>query len=92
MYINETELSPGPTFAQHLGAAGYAVGMFGKYLNLSPRSGEDTPEPWSTGPTNNYPVSAPSGVHTYFVSHCSSTLVIFEIQFSRSDLCVVYLC
>ena len=68
MYINETNLSPGPTFAEHLGAAGYAVGLFGKYLNLSPRSGSDSPEPWSTGPGNANPVAAPTGVHTYFVN------------------------
>ena len=68
MYINETQLSPGPTFAEHLGAAGFAVGIFGKYLNLSPRSGHDTPQPWSTGPANDNPVSAPTGVHTYFVN------------------------
>ena len=43
MYINETQLSPGPTFAEHLGAAGFAVGIFGKYLNLSPRSAHDAP-------------------------------------------------
>jgi len=37
MHINETALSPGPTFAAPLAAAGYNVGFFGKYLNLSPR-------------------------------------------------------
>ena len=37
MHINETLLDPAPTFAEHMGASGYAVGMFGKYLNLSPR-------------------------------------------------------
>ena len=68
MYVNETRLSPGPTFAEHLGAAGFSVGLFGKYLNLSPRSGDDKPEPWSTGPSNDNPVAAPSGVHTYFVN------------------------
>jgi N-acetylglucosamine-6-sulfatase len=68
MYINETRLSPGPTFAEHLGSAGFAVGIFGKYLNLSPRSAHDAPEPWSTGPNNINPVSAPTGVHTYFVN------------------------
>ena len=36
MHINETALSPGPTFAAPLAAAGYNVGFFGKYLNLSP--------------------------------------------------------
>ena len=79
MHINETMLSPGPTFAAHLartestgstgstegalrrrrhlqqpGAAAadhapYAVGFFGKYLNISPRQ-------------------APTGAHTYFVN------------------------
>ena len=37
MHINESALSPGPTFAAPLAAAGYNVGFFGKYLNLSPR-------------------------------------------------------
>ena len=35
--INQTLLCVGPTFAESLGRAGYAVGIFGKYLNLSPR-------------------------------------------------------
>ena len=37
MHINESALSPGPTFAAPLAAAGYNVGFFGKYLNISPR-------------------------------------------------------
>ena len=37
MHINVSALSPGPTFAEALGGAGYRVGFFGKYLNLSPR-------------------------------------------------------
>ena len=68
MYINETALSPGPTVFEHLGAAGWAVGVFGKYLNLSPRSGSTEPEPWSPGLDNSNPVRAPTGVHTYFVN------------------------
>eukprot|EP01047_Picozoa_sp_COSAG01_P002080 COSAG01_NODE_53_length_31352_cov_23.122452_2_plen_186_part_00 len=75
MYVNESRLSPGPTFAEHLGqpvaeggGGGYVVGVFGKYLNLSPRSGTDVPQPWSPGPGNSNPVQAPAGVHTYFVN------------------------
>ena len=36
MHINETLLSPGPTIAEPLAAAGYSVAFFGKYLNISP--------------------------------------------------------
>jgi len=68
MYINETALSPGPTVFEHLGGAGYAVGVFGKYLNLSPRSASNMPEPWSPGVDNSNAVRAPTGVHTYFVN------------------------
>jgi hypothetical protein len=45
-----------------------AVGLVRKYLNLSPRSGSNKPEPWSPGPHNSNPVRAPTGVHTYFVN------------------------
>ena len=64
MYINETQLSPGPTFAEHLGAAGYLVAAMGKYLNLSPRGGSGCTEPWSA----SCAVEAPAGMHYYFVN------------------------
>jgi N-acetylglucosamine-6-sulfatase len=36
MHIDESKLSPGPTFAQHLANVGYKVLYVGKYLNISP--------------------------------------------------------
>jgi N-acetylglucosamine-6-sulfatase len=55
MHLNFSLLSPGPTFAQHLAAAGWRVGIFGKYTNRVPVQPSGRPQ-------------IPTGVHTWFVS------------------------
>ena len=54
MHLNFSLLSPGPTYAQHLAAAGYTVGVFGKYLNRVPVHADGRPQ-------------VPAGVSTFFV-------------------------
>ena len=57
MHLNFSRFSPGPTFAQHLAQsdAGYAVGVFGKYLNRVPMTAGGRPV-------------VPAGVSRWFVS------------------------
>jgi N-acetylglucosamine-6-sulfatase len=55
MHLNFSLLSPGPTFALHLGRAGYRVGIFGKYLNRNPVHPSGQPQ-------------IPTGVSAWFVA------------------------
>ena len=55
MHLNFSLFSPGPTFAQHLAAVGFNVGVFGKYLNRNPLH-----------PDGHFQI--PSGVSTWFVA------------------------